>query len=140
MLCVCVCVCIFLRVCWGFVQAVKDALEAALPEVSRPEVQLAKAELDNHTIVYQLTEALSKGAAAGEVGFLDLSSVDSKSLAERIHLVEEMGIHTRQAEALVAIAKIIRRVRELMVCGRWGRVWLWEASCVCAVGKCRCCC
>ena len=96
-------------------QGVKDAMESQLPDVSRPEVQLAKAELDNHTIVYQLTEALSKGAATGEVGFLDLSAVDAKTLLDRVQVVEEMGIHTRQAEALVAIAKIIRRVRLLMV-------------------------
>lgn len=137
-------------------QTVKEALEAPLPEVSRPEVQLAKAELDNHTIVHQLTDALSKvrfpspfpakscrsstgdahpyvlwfssptshlsivclsqGAPSGDVGFLDLSTVDAKTLLERIQAVEELGVHTKQAEALVAIAKIIRRVRLLMVC------------------------
>ncbi len=53
---------------WGsMTKTVAEALRVRMPEVCIPEVQAAKDELDNHTMLHQLTDALDKGHANGVV-------------------------------------------------------------------------
>ena len=92
-------------------------------EACLPEVRLAKAEVDNSIIIHHLTDALSKDFAQGDVGALDISTVQVKHLTERIEAVEDMGVQTAHAEQLLKAAKIVVRIRTAMV-----SVCVWECQ------------
>lgn len=98
----------------GIKKAVHEGTEMKLAEPCLNELMIAKAELDNHAIVHQLTDALEKGAASGTVSRLDLSTIDTTVLIERIEHAEEIGPRTQQAHALLKLARIVKRVREAM--------------------------
>ena len=101
-------------------------------EACLPEVRLAKAEVDNSIIIHHLTDALSKDFAQGDVGALDISTVQVKHLTERIEAVEDMGVQTAHAEQLLKAAKIVVRIRTAMVrvcVGMSTAVALWPRRC-----------
>ncbi len=84
-------------------------------EACLPEVRLAKAEVDNIIIIHHLTDVLTRDYAQGDVGALDISTVQVKQLSERIEAVEDMGVQTVHAEQLLKAAKIVLRIRTAMV-------------------------
>jgi hypothetical protein len=56
-------------------QAVREGYETVMVDTCLPEIRLAKADVDNSIIIHQLTDALSHNFARGDVGALDLGSV-----------------------------------------------------------------
>lgn len=115
-----------LRDAWGAedVDGVEAVLReaAAAPHLSdlvKPEVGLVQAEADNRRIVLALSAALAAGAAKGGVGELDLGAVDTAALDTAITTATELGVKTEDASRLLAAAKLIRRLRSVLVAGNW---------------------
>jgi hypothetical protein len=96
-------------------KTVNEGLEARLSKECLAEVLVAKAELDNHVIIHQLTDALERGGASGPVARLDLGGVDVAVLSERIANAEDIGPKTAQANALLKLARIVKRLREALL-------------------------
>ena len=103
-----------------------DAVRGALAKASRGpawrvvqvEMDLVQGELDNRTLVSRITSALSSGAASGDIGSLDLSSIEVAPLAAALSDAMEASVVTDQARQLVATAQ----VRAAVVCVR-RRCW-----------------
>ena len=103
---------------WGALKiVVAEALEVRLPEPCIPEVATAKDELDNHHLVHHLTDAVERGGPVGTVARLDVSTVDTAYLSERIAAAEEMGPKTLHATVLLKLAKLLRRLRTELLAG-----------------------
>ncbi len=98
-------------------QALRDANDRVMPEATLAELRVAKAELDNNSVIHHLTEGLSRDLAKGDVGALDLSGVQTRGLSERIESAEEIGVQTTHAEQLLQAARIVRSIRLAMVSG-----------------------
>jgi sugar diacid utilization regulator len=103
---------------WGLIRkAVDAALETRMPEAALAEVMSAKDEVDNHTLIHQLTDVLEKGYPTGPVARLDLSTVDVIHIGERVAHAEEVGPKTQKAQALLKLAKAIRKIRQALLSG-----------------------
>jgi hypothetical protein len=95
-------------------KAVLDGLNAKLSEACAAEVKRAKAELDNHSIIHHLHDALDKGAVGGYVSHLDISVIDTTLLSSSIKHAEDLVPQTQTAQVLLNLARIIRRLRETL--------------------------
>ena len=95
-------------------KAVLDGLNAKLSEACANEVKRAKAELDNHSIIHHLHDALDKGAVGGYVSHLDISVIDTTLLTASIKNAEDLGPQTQTAQVLLNLSRIIRRLRETL--------------------------
>jgi hypothetical protein len=90
-----------------------------LASVAMPEVRAVQDEVDNWTLVSELTAALSAGAVSGTVGALDLSTVDATSLERAIEHAEELGCKTTEAANLLAAAKQVYKLRLALLNDNW---------------------
>ena len=106
---------------WKAIRAVaEEALNPAtgkppLESVALAEFAAAKDEVDNHTIVRELTDALNKGFASGSAGVLDTSTIDVALLGEKSDAAAKMGTKTAQAGALLRLARHVRRLRQALL-------------------------
>jgi hypothetical protein len=108
---------------WSAVRrVVQEAGETRMPDVSLPEIQAAKDEADNHAIIHQLQDALERGHAVGTVAKLDIYVLDTTLLTERINHAEDIGPKTQKAASLLKLAKGIRRVRQALQNGEYGKI------------------
>lgn len=97
-----------------------EALRIAAP--ARDEMQLAKDELDNQTVIRELSHSLGRGGATGTVGNVDVSQIDFAALRERVKSVESVGTKTEQAGALLQLARVVADAREAMTKQQWDRL------------------
>lgn len=86
------------------------------------EVELIQDELNNRTIIAELTKALSSGAPSGPIGELDLSSIDVESLQADVNDANELGCHTKEAKELLENANLVLRIRRGLVSEDWDMV------------------
>ena len=91
-----------------------------LAAAAAEEIQLVKYEVDNWLVVSELTAALSSGAPEGEVGQLDLGTIDTSALDVAIALTMKLGCHTVEARRCLLTALLIRRIRSALAAGDWG--------------------
>jgi len=87
------------------------------PVESLQELQLVQDELDNRTILAQLTGALSSGAARGAIGDLDVDGIDTSGLDRAITFARSLGCKTIESSQMVATAQLVRRLRQALVAG-----------------------
>jgi hypothetical protein len=102
-----------------------EALTALVPTVAVEELQLAKDELDNRTMCAHLSDALSKGGPAGEVGDLDVSTIDVETLNARLQSAADVGPRTHEARVLFEAGEAMLRLRAAVLSD--GKVKLKEA-------------
>jgi hypothetical protein len=103
---------------WAAIRkVVAEAVDARLPEACMVEVFAARDEVDNHHIVKMLTDALEKGYALGTVSRVDTGAIDVTTLTERVAQSEELVPKSQRAQALLKLAKIVRKVRLAMQSG-----------------------
>jgi hypothetical protein len=128
---------------WDSVKAVlEETKELVIAESAMGEFLLAQDELDNQSLLEALSEALETGSASGTVGAVDLSSVQvcflwfgcrwtvprtmcSSSLFQ-VNVLDraiafglEHGAKTPEAQRLLSAAKLIRRLRSVILSGNW---------------------
>ena len=70
--------------------------------------------MDNRLLIYQMTEALSKGAPAGFVGAMDKTAIDTTTLEARLGHWKQVGWHTEHAKALVSAGAAILMLRRAL--------------------------
>ncbi|CAK9109242.1 High molecular weight form of myosin-1 (High molecular weight form of myosin I) (HMWMI) [Durusdinium trenchii] len=103
--------------------AVEDTLQACGPNlfaaVTDDEVTLVQEELNNRTIISELTRALESGRAVGTVGELDLDVVEVSSLEADIVDANELGCKTKEAKALLENANMVLVLRKALVEQDW---------------------
>ena len=88
-----------------------------MAESCSAELERVQDELDDRRIVGQLSEALRSGMATGEVGELDMSTVDVKGLSAAITKCAEIGCKSSHAQQLMATAQFVRRLRTALSAG-----------------------
>lgn len=93
-----------------------------LADVGMEELQLARDEVNNFTMIQELLDGLKVGAASGPVGELDTSTCDTVELSRRIDHAVSVGTKTQQAADTLALAQIVKRLRLLLLAGRWSDV------------------
>lgn len=99
----------------GLKKAVQESTDIKMPEVCLAEIYMAKAALDNHTMITFLTDAVEKGGPLGIVSKLDKSTVDVNVIADRIKQAEEMGPKTPLASNLLKLATVMLKVRKALL-------------------------
>ena len=77
------------------------------------------AQVDNWTIIADLSSAISTCGPGGVVGSLDLSGVDTTLLAAAIPRAEDVGVKTPEAASLLAAAKLLLRLRTALLQDHW---------------------
>lgn len=106
-----------------------DSAEAALMlaagdaayDIAQAELELCQSELNNRTIIAELTEALSSGSASGTVGAFDASSIDTRVLEGDIADARMLGCVTDVARGLLTCSEVIFGLRSAVVSGDWNR-------------------
>ncbi|RYG41202.1 hypothetical protein EON68_03360, partial [archaeon] len=109
-----------------------DSVEAILQEqrlekpheLAAAEMSLLQDEVENRHMVVSLSKALALGAARGGVGELDVACIDVSELDTAIADALQLGPKTDDAERLLSAAKLIRRLRGVLMAGNWQ----WVAS------------
>ena len=105
---------------WDTVRNIlEETKEMVIADAAMGEFMLAQDELDNQSLLEMLSEALEHGHATGAVGGIDLSSVHVASLDKSIAFGLEHGAKTTEAQQLLAAAKLIRRLRSVLLSGNW---------------------
>jgi len=97
----------------------REVAGAPLSELALPEVTLLQQEIDNRRMIVALSKALAAGGARGAVGELDLTGVDTAALDTAVAEATELGPKTETAERLLSAAKLIRRLRSVLLAGNW---------------------
>ncbi|KAA0165511.1 hypothetical protein FNF31_01856 [Cafeteria roenbergensis] len=109
----------------GALDSCRDLLDGVrgrvLAAVAAEEVQAIKHEVDDWTVVSELTAALQTGAATAgaAVGDVDVSKVSAEALDEAIPLAMRLGCHTPEARRCLETALIVRRARQAMLDSDW---------------------
>ena len=106
-----------------------DAAEAALLlsaddpsyDIAAKELELCQMELNNRTIIAELTEALSTSNPLGAVGAFDASALDTAVLEGDIADAKTLGCVTDTAKNLLACAEVILELRRAVIADDWGR-------------------
>jgi len=76
------------------------------------EALLIQDELNNRTIIAELTKAITSGMPKGKVGALDLSELNIEILASDIEDAKEIGCKTKEARSLLENATIVLALRK----------------------------
>lgn len=103
----------------GIEAVLRDAAAAPVSELAAPELALARGELDNRRLVLALSSALASGGARGPVGDLDVRSVETAALDAAITDATDCGVRTPEADKLLGAAKLVRRLRSVLLAGNW---------------------
>ena len=103
----------------GVEAVLRDAASGPVSELAAPELALARAELDNRRLVLSLSAALARGGAKGPIGSLDVRGVDTAELDAAITDASDTGVRTDEADKLLQAAKLIRRLRSVLLAGNW---------------------
>jgi myosin heavy subunit len=104
------------------VRALEETDFEAVAEQAVGELERISNELDNALITDKLERALLQGAAAGEVGVLDTSTVDTLELRRAIGFTVRKGCKTAETAGLLHTAEIVCALREALQEQDWGRV------------------
>ena len=104
-------------------ERIRETVEACsdmeLAELAVDEIQLLHDELNDRQITSMLSTALSTGAPVGKVGDLSLDSVEVALLDAAIAAAVDTGVKTAAAAKLLTAAKIVRRLRSVLLSGNW---------------------
>ena len=112
---------------WREVEGVLNQLreigrEVELPEATAAELALAQDELNNQRILLELQEALETGAATGEPGEFDSTTVMVHDLSKRLGNALKDGAKTERARQLVDLARVTLALRQCLLEDRWDEV------------------
>lgn len=93
-----------------------------IPDACKAELQAATDEVENRAVVAELMTALVGGAAGGDVGALDTSTVAVTQLRSAVSRASALGTSTDEVEGLLAVATSVVAVREALLADDWAAV------------------
>ena len=85
--------------------------DAPLHDVALSEVALARDEYQNRTILRETSDAMSAGMATGDVGNMDVSTVETGELEDAVSHAELLGCKTADAATHLASARSLLQLR-----------------------------
>lgn len=88
-----------------------------VPQQTKSEVRLLKAEASNRQIVSQARAALQEGGPKGDVGHLNLTLIEVQPLEDAVEQAMCLGPATGEARCLVATCVHLRAVRLALMAG-----------------------
>jgi len=104
--------------CRGLLEGVRGRVLAA---VAAEEVQAIKHEVDDWTVVSELTAAIATGAAVSGpcVGDVDMGAVSTAALDAAIPVAMRLGCRTTDARRALETALVVRRARQALLDADW---------------------
>ena len=100
-------------------EVVEECADMELADIAVAEIQLLHDELNDRQITSMLTTALTTGGPKGKVGDLSLDAVEVALLDAAIAAAVDTGVKTEAAAKLLTSAKIVRRLRSVLLSGNW---------------------
>ena len=96
-------------------QTMKMNDDGPLHDVALSEVALARDEYQNRTILRETSDAMSAGMATGDVGNMDVSTVETGELEDAVSHAELLGCKTADAATHLASARFLLHLRLRLV-------------------------
>ena len=99
----------------GLEAALRDASGRVVADIGAPELRLAQDELDNRTILLEISSALQRGRPQGRPGRLYIGAVDTRPLEASLDLAARLGPKTAEAQQMLFSGKVIARLRACLL-------------------------
>jgi hypothetical protein len=96
--------------------------DCVVPASLQHELELYQREANNRKILASISAGLAEGGPTGEIGKLDVSSLDVKKLEHAIKLTLHLGCESVEAKCLLATALHARSMRLALMGGQWERL------------------